>query len=89
MSKYSTSLTATKQENEAALAPAKADEQAAALGLTISKKSLELKSFDNRLASLKSGYPLDFESIVQVGNEQEWLKREVAQLEALKADLFA
>ena len=89
MSKYAESLVNTKEQNDAALAPARADEQKAALGLAISKKELVVKGFENNLAALKRAYPLNVSAILEATNELEWVGREIVQLKNVAAELFA
>lgn len=89
MSKYAEGLTKTKAENDAALAPARAGEQQAALALAISKKQVTVRGYENELATLESAYPLDLSEIVEANNALEWINREIAQLQSLSTKLFS
>ncbi len=89
MSKYATLITQEKKEKEAALAPARAKEMEAALGLQIAQRELDLQSSRNRVESLKGLYPLDTFSLIDALDELELAERQVKQLRDVSAELFA
>lgn len=89
MSKYVDLLNQTKEEQNKALAPARADEQKGRLGLEISTRKLGLVTAQNALASLKNQYPLNLDAIQEAADALEWNERQVAQLETLSTELFS
>jgi len=89
MNKYAESLTASKEDTAKAMAPARADEQKAKLGLEITTQKLQLQTLKNQVEALKRVYPLDPSSIRHSIDEAEWVARSISQLEAVSAELFS
>ncbi len=88
MSKYAELLKASKQDQENALAPARATQVAAEVGLAIAQLDVQLKTLSNELDELKGGYPLDLDAIRDKLDEVAIVTREQEQLKALSVELF-
>ena len=89
MSKYATLITQEKKEKDAALAPARAKEMEAKLGLEIAERELQLQSVTNRVEALKGNYPLDTFALIDALDELSLAERQVNQLRAVSKELFA
>lgn len=86
--KYTDLLLKDKKEQENALAPARAQEMKAKVNLESTKLDLEIQGHVNALEILKSGYPLDLDTIRDKMDDVDLLKREKSQLDALSSELF-
>ena len=89
MSKYATLITQEKKEKDAALAPARAKEMEAKLGLEIAQRELDLQAATNRVEALKGNYPLDTFSLIDALDELSLATRQVQQLRDVSKELFA
>lgn len=88
LKKYVEAIVASKEERAAALAPARADEQKAALGLERMQLSLEIQGASNHIAELAGQYPLPIGEIIEAQDEVALQKRRLAQLDELDNALF-
>lgn len=88
MGKYVDAITASKEEAAKSLAPARAKEQEAALGIEVAQLDLEVQTQQNRLAELTSAYPLNFDAIIEAQDEYALNARRLEQLKKLGTDLF-
>ncbi len=88
MSKYADLIIRSKEDSEKALAPARADEQKAALGLEIGKLSLSNQGKATELAALKGQYPLPTAEILALGDDLALDQRRLSQLQSLQSELF-
>lgn len=86
--KYTDLIQQSKEDAEKALAPAKADEQKAALGLEIGKLELEVKKARTSLDSKKGEYPLPVDEILEAGDSLALDERRLNQLKLLSSELF-
>lgn len=86
--KYAELITQSKEEQDKALAPARAEEQKAALGLAISNQQLSLKGRQNRVAELSGKYPLDIDAIISANDDLDLETRRLRQLATLSDSLF-
>jgi hypothetical protein len=86
--KYVDAIVASKEETAKALAPARASEQQAALGLEIAQLKLEIQGAENVVSELKGSYPLDLDTILSAGDELALKSRRLSQLVALDVELF-
>lgn len=87
--KYAGLITQSKEKADEALAPAKADEQNAALGLEIGKLDLKVKTAQNALEVKKSQYPLPFKEILDASDELALDVRRLGEMKALRTELFS
>lgn len=87
--KYATLILQTKEEADKALAPARAEEQKAQLGIAVAKLNVSIKGKENSLEQLKGQYPLPIDEIVEAGDELALEQRRLSQLQSLSSDLFA
>jgi hypothetical protein len=88
MSKYTDLLTRSKEDQEKALAPARAQEQQAQLLLQRTKLSLEIKTQEASIGSLKGRYPLPVMEILDAADSLDLAQRQLKQLDDLNAELF-
>lgn len=86
--KYVELLKQSEAEKEAGLVEAHAAQQAAELGLAITKKEIEIKGLEIDLTKTKGQLPIDLNSIMDASDRLEWAKRQLATLNALKDELF-
>lgn len=86
--KYADALVASKEENEKSLAPARAKQQEAAVGIKIAELDLDVQTADNELSTLVTKFPLDIDAIVDAQDSLDLQKRRLEQLKALSAQLF-
>jgi hypothetical protein len=86
--KYVDSITQSKEAAEKSLAPARAKEQEAALGIAIAQLDLEVQTKNNAISALKQAYPLDVDAIVDAGDDLALDERRLAQLKSLNTELF-
>ena len=85
---YVSSLTASKESKEAGLAPSRAAEASAALGLEIAQLDTQLLKAQNGLTELTQAFPLNSGSIVQALDTIGLLERKLSQLNELRTQLF-
>lgn len=88
LKKYADALVASKEENEKSLAPARAKEQAARVGIAVATLEVEVQGQQNELTELAGQYPLDIDAIVNAQDEIALNQRRLAQLKALSDELF-
>lgn len=86
--KYADLILRSKEDNDKALAPARAEEQKAQLGIAIATLNVSIKGKENALEELKAQYPLDVDSILEAGDELALEQRRLTQLQALSTELF-
>jgi len=86
--KYVDALTATKEESTKALAPARAAEQQAHIGLTVKQLEINIMSAQNDLAAMCGQYPLPVDAIVEAQDELDLSTRRLTQLTQLSKELF-
>lgn len=87
--KYVDKILQSKEESDKSLAPARANEQAAKLGIAVATLDLEVKTQENAVAALTNVYPLDIDAIVDSQDELDLSKRRLAQLKSLHEELFS
>lgn len=86
--KYVELILQSKEEAGKALAPARAEEQKAQLGIAIATLNVSIKGKENSLSALKGEYPLNVEAIIDAGDELALEDRRLKQLQALSSELF-
>lgn len=86
--KYADLIVQSKEDADKALAPARADEQKAQLGISIAKLNVGIKGKQNALEALKAQYPLPIDAIVDAGDELALEQRRLQQLSELTDELF-
>jgi hypothetical protein len=85
---YETAIKLSPEEQEASMAPARAAEAEAQLGLKLAKLSIEKKSLENRVTEAGGTYPINFDRIVEYTDDLALLERQEVQLKAIGAQLF-
>lgn len=86
--KYADLIVKSKEEANVALAPARAAQEKAKLGIAIAELDLKVKTAQNELESLKGQFPLPVDEIVSAGDEVALDARRLEQLQSLSTELF-
>lgn len=86
--KYAEALVASKEDAEKSLAPARAKQQEAALGIKVAELDLEVQTAEGDLAELVTSFPLDLDAIVDAQDAIDLQKRRLNQLKTLGTELF-
>jgi hypothetical protein len=89
MRKYVDAIVASKEENDKALAPARAAEQQAKLGLEAKQLEISVMEAKNELDELGAEYPLNFEAIIEAQDALALSERRLTQLKDLSVALFS
>jgi len=85
---YAQAILLSEKDETAALAPARAAETQAALGMKRAQLTIEISKKETAVTQASSRYPLDFGSLVILLDDAELLRRSLAQLDAVAAQLF-
>lgn len=86
--KYVEAIVQSKQDADKSLAPARAAEQQAAIGIKVAQLGLSVKTLNNKVEELKGQYPLNIEGIVQALDNAALEQRKLDQLAAVSTELF-
>lgn len=86
--KYVEKILQSKEEAGKSLAPARAAEQSAKLGIAVASLDLEVKTQENAVEALTNVYPLDIDSIIEAQDELDLSTRRLNQLKGLQVSLF-
>lgn len=85
---YAEALLATKEDNEKALAPAKAAKTKAELGMRIAQLGIDIQNAELTVAQASSKHPLDISVVTSALDNLAILERQKSQLVAVEAALF-
>lgn len=86
--KYVDAIKQSKADAELTLAPARAEQEAAKLGIAIAELGLKVKTQQNKIEELKGQFPLPVDAIVLAGDDLALDARRLDQLSKLKDELF-
>lgn len=86
--KYVEKILLSKEDADKSLAPARANEQAAKLGIAVATLDLDVKTQQNAVEALTNVYPLDIDAIVDAQDELDLSARRLSQLKDLQTSLF-
>jgi hypothetical protein len=86
--KYAEMIVKSKEEKDNTLAPARAEQEKARLGIARAELGLQVKTAKNALESLKGQFPLPVDEIIEAGDSLALDERRLAQLDALSSELF-
>lgn len=88
MKKYVEALTASKEDREKGLAPARAEEQKAHIGLTAKSLEIDVMGARNQIEEMCGQYPLPVEEIIRAQDDLDLNQRRLDQLVKLQTALF-
>jgi hypothetical protein len=88
MSKYVERILQTKEESDKALAPARAEQEKAKLGIAIAELSLQVKTAENTLEAMKNQFPLPVDGIIDAQDNLDFDRRRLSQLKEISVELF-
>ncbi len=86
--KYAQLILQSKEKADEALAPARADQEKARLGIARAELGLKVKTARNALEAKKAQFPLPVDEIIEAGDSLALDERRLGQLDTLSAELF-
>lgn len=85
---YIEAIQQSEEEEQKTLAPARAEEAKAQLGMEQAKLSIKIQKAKNVIAQVAGRHPLDVQSILDAQDELDLLERQAIQLSKLGEELF-
>lgn len=85
---YVEALANTEKENDAELAPARAEETKAKIGLEVATNNIKMKEVTNRIMTFQRAYPLNTSSLISAVDELALLERRQQQLQDIVTQMF-
>jgi len=85
---YAAAILQSEKDETAQLAPARAAETQAALGMKRAQLTIEISKKETAVTQASARYPLDFNSLVVLLDEAALLRRSLGQLDEVAAQLF-
>lgn len=85
---YSEAILATKEEKDKLLAPARANETKASIGMKVAQLSIDIQQQEISITQDAARYPLNADNLVEQLDQLAWVERRRAQLEAIEKQLF-
>lgn len=86
--KYVEAIVKSKEESDKALAPARAEQEKAKLGISIAELDLKVKTAQNAVEGLKSTFPLPVDEILEASDDIALDLRRLSDLRTLSSELF-